>query len=280
MNKHKLTDENYYQDTKYFSNSMISEYLDCSARAEAKRKGEWKDEGFKLPFAIGHYFESLLNNDSERVIETDEYKHLMLNKADKNGNRKQNASAKLCHTMYDKCKTNPLFMRFNEGENELIFTGEIHGVLFKCRIDITNIEKGFFTDTKSTKANLKPFINEDGEEVLDFEEFDWKDGKKRPFYEHFDYIMQLAIYQELLRQNLGVNLQPVLNASSKVKPFRYRTFAIDKNDVRLSEKIELLEDHINFVQSIRSGEIEPLRCEKSFCEYCNETYNPTLPIVI
>ena len=284
MNKHSLTDDNYYQDTKYLSNSTVGEYIDCSARAEAKRKGEFEEAKFKLPFAIGHYFESLLNNDSARVIETEEYKELMLNKADKSGNRKQNASAVLCHSMHERCSKNALFMRFNEGVNEQIFTGEIHGVLFRIKVDFLNSKGGYFTDKKSTKANLKPIeiIDEDGDTitVLDFEEFDWKDGKKRPFYEHFDYIMQLAIYQEILRQNFDILLQPILNVASKVKPFRYQTLFIDKNDIRLSEKLDLLEEYISFVGTVRAGDTAPKRCEKSTCEYCNETYNPTLPIVI
>jgi hypothetical protein len=280
MKKHNLTDENYYQDTKYLSNSTVSEYNECSARAEAKRKGEWEDKGFKLPFAIGHYFESLLNNDSKRVEETEEFKELMLNKPKKDGSREQNASAKLCHSMYARCSENDLFMRFNEGVNEQIFTGEIHGVLFRIKVDITNVEKGFFTDTKSSKATLKTCINEDGEMVLDYEDFDWKDGKKRPFYEHFDYIMQLAIYQEILRQNFGVLLQPILNVASKVKPFRYQTLFIDKHDERLSDKIDLLSEYITYIESVRAGTIEPTRCEESTCKYCNETFNPVSPIVI
>ncbi|RLC69297.1 MAG: hypothetical protein DRH97_00425 [Chloroflexi bacterium] len=276
MNKHSLTDDNYYQDTKYLSNSTVSEYMECSARAEAKRKGEWKDEGFKLPFAMGHFFESLLNGDSKRVIESAEFKDQLCNA----NNVTENANAIKCRAMYARCSENDLFMRFNTGLNEQIFTGEIHGVLFRIKVDIVNIANGFFTDTKSSKATLKTCINEDGEIALDYEDFDWKDGKKRPFYEHFDYIMQLAIYQEILRQNFDVLLQPILNVASKVKPFRYQTLFIDKHDERLSDKIELLGEYIEYIESMRAGTIEPTRCEESTCEYCNQTFNPELPIVI
>jgi hypothetical protein len=275
-----LKEENYYQDTKYFSNSMISEYLQCSAKAEAKRKGEWQENGFKLPFAMGHYFESLLNEDSERVMASDEYKAMLLNKPTKNG-QTPNAYKKTCDAMFNRCSQNKLFMRFNEGENEKIFTGEIHGVLFKCKVDVINVDGGYFTDTKTTKASLKTMIDDEGNVILDPNDFDWKDGVgKVPFYEHFDYIMQLAIYQELIFQNTGKKLQPILNAVSKVKPHRFQTLFIAKDDYRLSEKIQDLLTIVDEISRIREG-VEPVkRCEKSTCEYCNSTFDPQLPIMI
>ncbi len=280
----KLTDKNYYADTKYFSNSLVSSYQQCSACAEAKRKGEWKDEGFKLPFAMGHYFEALLNDDAkelQRVIESDEHKAMLLNKPTKAGTQSPNKYKKDCEAMHAKCSKNDLFMRFNKGENEKIFTGEIHGVLFKCKVDVINVDGGYFTDTKTTKASLQTMVNDQGEIVLDSNAFDWKDGVgKVPFYEHFDYIMQLAIYQELIFQNTGKKLTPILNAVSKVKPHRFQTLIIDKNDFRLSEKIEELLPMIDTIGRIREGIEEPARCEKSTCSYCNDTFNPVLPIII
>ncbi len=59
----KLTEENYYEDKTWLSNSRMKQYLACEARALAIDEGRWEDKRDKKPLIFGNYvhsrFESL-----------------------------------------------------------------------------------------------------------------------------------------------------------------------------------------------------------------------------
>ena len=260
----KLSDKNYYADTTYLSNSTIQSYKMCSAKAEALRKGEWKQEGFNINFAIGHAFESMLQGDFDsRYSKTEEAKALLFNK-----NGSENAKLKAVRDMVAMCSKSKLYKLATTGDYEPIFTGEIHGVLFKCKVDVLNVEKGFFTDIKTTK-DLEPSWNKEHRTFM-------------PFYENWNYWRQLAIYQELIFQNTGKKLQPFIAVSSKQKPYYFDVLEVAQYDdgtfqERLEHELDELEHDIELIEGIRSGEIAPVRCNSSNCEFCAETYDVTTP---
>ena len=283
----KLTAENYYEDTEYFSNSLVSSYMQCPAKQEAIRKGEWDDfhdkDGnpiFYEPFGVGHYFESLLQGDSERVKETDEFKAICLTKTGK-----PNAKAVMVENMYEMCKDDPIFIKATTGEYEKILTGEIHGYKFKCKVDVLNTDLKFFTDIKSTKAKLVKKFDEDLQSwVSDFNFFDWNDKtrKKESFFDMWNYWLQLAIYQELIKQNYGELFQPFIAGSSKVKPHFYDVFQVPKNEdgsyhERLEFELSELKLKLQLIDNIRNGFEEPKRCNDSKCNYCMSSYKLEAP---
>ena len=113
-----------------------------------------------------------------------------------------------------------------------------HGVLFKCKVDVLNLEKGFFTDIKTTK-DLEPSWSKEHRTFM-------------PFYENWNYWRQLAIYQELIFQNTGKKLQPFIAVSSKQKPYYFDVLEVAQYDdgsfqERLEHELDKLEDEIEFM---------------------------------
>ena len=257
MNKHNLTADNYYQDTDYMSVSTVKGYLQCSAYQEAKRKGLWVDLDYNINFAIGHMFESLLQGEFEsRYSQTPEFEFCMLTKAGK-----PNADYKKVIEMYNRVKTDKIFMKYCTGEYEVILVGKIHGVNFKGKIDILNLENGFFSDIKTTRS-LGKF---------------WSDKYKSKvnFYTEYDYWMQLAVYQELIKQNFYKLMWPFLPVCSKTKPYNYDVLRVEKytdgtyHEI-LAEKLEELQFTLQDIDAIKNGEKEAERCEQ--CAYCVSTF--------
>ena len=69
----------------------------------------------------------------------------------------------------------------------MIVTGEIGGAMWKGKIDCLNLEEKYFVDIKTTK---------------DMHEKKWDErlNRKANFIERFGYVLQMAVYCELLRQ--------------------------------------------------------------------------------
>ena len=79
--------------------------------------------------------------------------------------------------------------------------------------------------------------------------------------------MQGAVYQEIVRQNIGKRLPFYLDAATKEK-----TPDIDiirMNQQTLDFALEHFAENIQLYDAIKNGIVEPDRCEK--CEYCKTT---------
>ena len=94
------------------------------------------------------------------------------------------------------------------------------------------------------------------------------------FIEYFDYILQGAIYQEIVRQNTGQKLPFYIVAVSKQKDEPdLQAIWIDNESLKRKlfgdELAPGLADEITRVRMIKNGEIEPCRCGK--CLLCRQT---------
>ncbi|MCK3878647.1 nuclease, partial [Streptococcus suis] len=54
----KLTQENYYEDTSYLSNSRFKRYQKCQAMALAVDSGSWVEERDETALLVGNYVHS------------------------------------------------------------------------------------------------------------------------------------------------------------------------------------------------------------------------------
>ncbi|WP_193437963.1 PD-(D/E)XK nuclease-like domain-containing protein, partial [Streptococcus suis] len=50
-----LTEENYYQDRQWLSNSRFKSYMDCEAKAKAIDDKEWTDNRDDTALLVGNY---------------------------------------------------------------------------------------------------------------------------------------------------------------------------------------------------------------------------------
>jgi hypothetical protein len=159
--------------------------------------------------------------------------------------------------MIEALKNDSVCMKFLEGEKELIITGELFGTKWKGKVDSINLEKGYFTDLKTTKS-----IHQKTNGLS--------------FIENYDYISQMAIYRELIKQQYGKDLIPYIVAVEKNdNPLK----AVIKVDERYTlPKLEEIEYNLERIKALRSGDIEPVGCGE--CEYCRKNSKVTKILTI
>lgn len=217
----------------------------CEARELAKFNDEWspkENDAFLLGSYVHAWNEGAL---PEFIAEHPE----MFKK-----NGEIYAKFALGDVMINTFKNDELVERFREGaEKERIFTGEIGGVPFKIQIDILNIEKGYFADIKTTKNLSESYCNEHTK-------------RRETFIDKYDYYTQIAIYAEILRQNLGMTtyLEPYLIIVDKQEVPDHAI--IDMGTSFIEEKLEEIKGRLPRIMAVRNGVEEAIGCGK--CDYC------------
>ena len=251
------TDEEYYsieKDREYCSASQYKQLYSlgtntCEARFVATLNGEWKEEKSDA-LIFGSLTDALFERDGDLTEYSREHPELFSSR----GASKGQILAKYMDAfkMYERCKQDSLFMAFMSGEKQKIFTGEIDGTKFKCKLD-SYIPHKAIVDLKTTKSIRKPFKIEDIGYVS--------------FIEKYGYITQLAIYRELVRQNTGETLPCFIAAVSKEDEPDIEVIWID--DKSMDEELDRVKSHVESIRMLKSGEVEPIRCE--MCAYCRRT---------
>lgn len=239
-----LNNENYYSNSyalKYMSASQFKSFQNCEAQALAEIKGEFKRET-TTAMLIGSYVDSWFEGTLDKFKEA----HTEI--------FTQKGTLRAEYTQADeiiaRVQRDEKFMRYMNGEHQKIFVGTIEGVEFKGKLDAYHPGKAI-VDLKTCK---------------DFEPVWTKNGKKI-FVEAYGYDIQLAIYRELVKQNTGEELSCYICAVTKEKVPNIAILQIDKE--KLDECLEIVKATVRHFQSIKNGEIEPVRCCK--CDYCKST---------
>jgi len=251
----QLTDDNYYSEEAnkdYWSVSQFKAFCDCEASALASVRGEYERE-LTDSLLFGSFVDAYFTDDKERFIR--EYgDHLY--------SRKGELYAKYQHAYdcIDAVEAQPLMMEFLRGEHQQIFTGELFDVPWKMKADVMN--SFGIVDLKTVK---------------DFEPV-YKEGLGRvSFIEAWGYDIQGAVYQRIEQI-----------ASGRAEPLPFYIVAVTKEKVPdvaviqipqhiLDTALKLVESKIDRFDLIKSGEIEPRRCER--CDYCRKTKILTGPSV-
>lgn len=133
----------------------------------------------------------------------------------------------------------------------MIVTGEIGGAMWKGKIDCLNLEEKYFVDIKTTK---------------DMHEKKWDErlNRKANFIERFGYVLQMAVYCELLRQQYDKNFLPLIAAVSKQTPSEAKLITLSEE--KMICELEELKENIEHVVRVKNGEEAPVSC--GICEYC------------
>ena len=249
-----ITEENYYEREIGEHYISFHEYLEyaghlaegqgCEARAEAKRKGEWEDDMRTTAILVGSYVDAYFEGTLDKF---------KINNPDiftQKGELK--APYKRAEKMIARCEKDDLFMQYMSGKKQVIMTGYMFGTNVRCKID-SYIPDVAIVDLKTTSSLHKAWRIQDQGYVS--------------VVEYWFYTGQLAWYREIVRQNTGKELPCYLAFVTNEDNPEICIVHID--DMTLKHALNEIEMNMPNVLMIKSGEVEPIRCEK--CDYCKST---------
>lgn len=239
----KLNADNYYSleaDRIWYSASQIKAFLDCEAREMATLDGLYQQED-STSLLVGSYVDAYFSGEADKF--TEEHPEIF-NK--RTGELK--ADYKKADEMIARAMSDQVFREFTTGETQRIFTGTIEGLPFKAKLDFY-LEHDRIVDLKTCKDFKNQYVPGQGRVRFD---------------EVYHYPMQLAIYQELVRQKTGELLPCFIACISKEDPPDIRLFRYPQPE--LDTELELLKQRLPRIDAVKKRILEPRRCEG--CRYC------------
>lgn len=256
----KLTPSNYYShdtDWDYMSFSLFKDFQECEAAALAKLKDEWEPATNSVPLLVGNYvhsyFESTKSHTDFLAAKSED---IMTKPTKKEPNGHLRSEFKVANNMIQTLQNDEMFNYFYApGDKEVIVTGKIDGYLWKGKIDSLMLDKGYFCDLKTVDNIHKGHYIEDKRAY-------------RPFIEARRYNLQMALYQELIKQTFHRVCQPLIFAVSKQDPPDKLGIDFDDDEDRfdMQEQMEIVRETQERYWKIMNGEIKPESCYR--CEYC------------
>lgn len=243
-----INKDNYFSEEnnmKYTGSSQIKDFLKCESYALAKLNGEWVDEPSKA-LAISSLVDAIISDEESEFLAKEKEK---LNSFIFLKSGKLSSDALLAYDVVEQAKNDPMFMKYLNGEHQVIMTGEINGVPVKIKIDSYFKDK-CIVDLKCM-ATLKPKWSE-------------KNHKKMNFCDEYRYTLQAALYQEIVFQNTGKKLPFIIAAMTKEKYSQRALLQI--NQEIIDDELVFLKDFLPKIQAIKQGKNKPQKC--NFCEWC------------
>ena len=254
MKNFTLTSENYYSpeaNRKYFSVSQYKDFLKCPAMAMAKLTGEYEPD-FGRALLLGSYVDEILTG-TEETVKMFIVEH-MVDLFKKNGDRY--ADVQQADETILRIRKQPLMMHYLSGQHQVIMTGEIEGVPFKIKIDSFDPDE-YIADLKYMASLRSP-------------------NMFQPMIQYWSYDTQAAVYQEIVRQNIGKQLPFFFVVATKEKPAHLAVGEISQWN--MDQSLENLKKNIVRFQKIKNGVMEAERCEDYNCDYCTSTTIITEPM--
>lgn len=261
----ELTAENYYSseaNKAYFSVSQIKSMMDCEAKAVAEMNGEYVRE--KSPaLLVGGYIDAYFSGELE------EFKAANPEIFTKRGELR--ADYAKAEEIIARIEREPLADAMLSGEKQKIVTGKIGGFEFKAKLDCY-LNRELVREIGDQFSGMGNLLMEDGAIVdlkimKDFEPMYKPEEGRLSFIEYWRYDLQMAVYQELMRQNTGHQLPCYILAASKQDPPDITLIQIPQ-DV-MDYHIERLQKMLHGMAEVKEGASAPYRCEK--CAYCRKT---------
>ncbi len=246
----KLTKRNYFSkkaNKEYMSVSQFKAFSKCPAAALAEIKGKYKRD-VTTALLVGSYVDSYF----EGTLEIFKKKNPEIFKKD--GSLK--ADYTQANLIIQRILADKLFSEYLSGQKQVIMTGNICGVPVKIKIDSLHDDK--IVDLKVMASLDNVYTDDNG---------------FCPFFEAWEYDLQGAVYQEIVRQNTGKKLPFYLAAATKEKVTDIDIVHIPQDTLDLA--LDRFKRDIEAFDAMKKGIIKPDRCEK--CEYCKTTKVLTVP---
>lgn len=248
----RLTSKNYFSveaGKAYCSVSQLKRFIGCAGRvgcekqALAEINGELEPSAPSKAMLLGSYVDCLLLERRKVKAFTESHPEMFK----KNG--ELYSDYEIAAEMVATAKRDKVFMKALSGKKQKILTGKIYGVPFKIKVDVLGDNK--ITDLKTCASITETQYNP-------------VSGQRESFVEFYDYVLQGAIYQEIVRQKTGKKLPFFLACISKEKTPDHEIIWID--DESLEERLEQVKPYIVHVGMLKNGEVEPTAC--GCCDYC------------
>lgn len=246
-----LTNENYFSkeaDIEYMSVSQWKLFNECETKALATIQGQ-EDATYKEAFLEGQLFEELVSGDAKLFIA--QHPELMSTRGATAGQLKS-SYAKVVNAA-ERFNSQKFFTDIiQKCEKQTIITGKICDIKIKCKLDLFDKKTNSIYDIKCMK---------------DFKET-WDKSEKcyKPWYYTYNYVLQLAVYRELVKQNFGEPKEIGLLAATKeeIPDIQALSFDFSLLDIELEE----FKNNIKRYDNIKKGIETPVAC--TLCSYCKE----------
>lgn len=240
----KLTQENYFSpeaNREYMSVSQFKAFAKCPHSALAEINGLYVKKK-TTDLLVGSYVDSYF----EGTLEAFRQENPEIFKRD--GSLKSEYVQ--AEAIIERIQRDKYFMQHMSGEKQVIMTGEICGVTVKIKVD-----------------SLLPDRIVDLKIVKDFEPIYVPEYGLLPWFMAWEYDLQGAVYQEIVRQNTGKRLPFLLAPATKEKVTDIDVININQSTLDIA--MERFENSVELYDAYKKGVVEPERCEK--CEYCKQT---------
>ncbi len=242
----ELNNENYFStenQMQYMGASQFGAFLKCEAAALADLDGTYPRKVTDA-LLVGSYVDAYYEGTLDKFKA--EHPEILTQKGE------LKAQYKHADEIIQRAERDEMFKKYMSGEKQVIFTGKIAGIPYKIKVDSYHPDK-CIVDLKCVK---------------DFDSvWDGKNKTRKNFIEHWGYLRQAAIYQEIVRQNTGKVLPFYIAAITKEPEPNIEIIYIP--DEYLVDALKQVEEFSPRFNMIKHGEIKPERC--GGCDYCKFT---------
>ena len=260
-----LTAENYYTqeaNKAYFSVSQIKAFLDCESRAVAELNGDYERPA-STALLVGGFIDAYFSGELEA------FKLANPEIFTKKGELR--ADYAKAQEIIDRIEREELAGAMLSGEKQKIVTGRIGGHDFKAKLDCY-LNEEIVRAIGERFDGMGSLLMEHGAIVdlkimKDFEPMYKAEEGRVSFIEYWGYDLQMAVYQELMRQTVGHQLPCFILAASKQDPPDITLVQIPQ-DV-MDYHMERLRRMLPGISAVKDGEQAPYRCGK--CAWCRQT---------
>ena len=241
-----LNETNYHSTAArkiYCGASQFKSFMRCESEALAEIKGEIEPLETKS-LLEGSYMDSIFEGRDAFRRFRESHPEIYTARGE------LKSEFKKADLAYDRVSQDETFMDFMSGDKQVILTGEIAGVKYKIKTDVLNLEKNRIVDLKYVKDfNLI---------------WDEEDKTKKHFIEHWGYVIQGAIYREVVKQVFGIKMPFYIAAITKEDNTNYDVFEIADKD--LDEALEYVIEKTPHIDALKQGKEKPRECGN--CRYC------------
>ena len=233
--KELSTDELYFADNTYMSVSRFKSFEKCELGAMSDK------EYTSTAILIGSYVDAFISGTLD--LFTEQHPEIFSSRGATKGELK--ADFKGAEEICQKISNDRIFKQFLSGDKQTVMTGIIGGVPTKVKID--SYAKGkAIVDLKIMSSITN------------------RNGEYYDFITLWGYDLQLAVYQEIVKQNTGEQLPCFIAVATKENPINTAIVYIPQ--VVLDRALYRYESQVERFYKVMQGEVEPDGCGK--CSAC------------
>lgn len=257
-----LTPANYYSlqaNRAYFSVSQVNQFDACEACAMAELAGEYAKEK-TAALLVGGYVDAHFSGELEA------FKAENLEIFTKKGELR--SEYQQAENIIARIERDALAIHMLSGEKQQIITGKIAGQPFKAKLDCWLEETSVHEIAKAFPEMAELLFSAgaivDLKIVKDFAPL-YRDGKGRlNFIEYWGYDLQMAVYQELKRQQIGEQVPCFILAATKERVPDLGLFQVPQS--LMDANLVLLKDRLPHLTAVKDGRETAEAC--GICDHC------------